>query len=447
MTFQEIETLIASREKETIKYELKSFDKLFDKKDKDIAAEIVALANRFGGIIIFGISNSGEFEGKFQGDIDKTKENLYNLSRDSISPSIDLQVSLLEGKSKDVVVVDVPKKDKIPFAFIKKRSSHEIQDRTYYIRTTYGKKLVTDAELALLFTENRFPEGELKHRLSLEFNSSFNLINSEINSRENHFIEQVLQTIPFESRKEIFPNNQKLLTFILELYPYLVLKLFATYFRNSWHIGFTDSFDRTSSGAIINEVYEKESFSALSLDTNGFSLLQHYAPEYANVFRTLSSGDKFHLPKGSKISLATDDKYSQIKVESSLIDYSIEFWPLSYGCGVHQRNPFFEDNWTNPDTYDHFQKNFYHFDGACHFHFQIKVDNASYIEFHRLEQYVKSIDRLLKSLDINRILMDIPPKETRIVLRSVKEMLDILRPKPQPRSLWGKIRHFFTSKT
>ncbi len=431
MTIQEIETVVNRKEKETIKIELKSFEKLFSKdKGDDIACGIVAFANCFGGKIIFGITNEGDFEGKFTGNIDKVKENFYNLTKDKISPSITLQVNLIENANWDVIVIEVPKKTRMPFAFVQDRKSHEIKNRLYYKRTGHGKKLVTDAELDLLFQYTDEPESNYEYRLSAEFNKQYSLVNIDsFATFGNYTINNFLDRIDFKRKEEIFKNNDQFCKMMLELYPYLYLKLFMTYYRHSWYIHITDGFDRSASGSITNEDYETQPFSITETPTEGFSLLKDLVSDFNGYIKAfgIAGFDTFQLPKNSQIKLFCDDKYSSIIIINELFDAEIIFSPLSYGVGVHQRNPLFEEN-SGFDAYDYFQANFYHFDGACSLVFKINTDKTSFEEYKRLQHYFTTLNKLIKKhWDVNEIIKRLPPKETRVMAKNVAETLNILK--------------------
>lgn len=78
--FKAIDKLIQeSIEKENLEIELKNSEKLRNinkDKRKEIAYEIIALANRHGGKLIFGVNDNGTYEGKniFKDDIDINKQ-------------------------------------------------------------------------------------------------------------------------------------------------------------------------------------------------------------------------------------------------------------------------------------------------------------------------------------------------------------------------------------
>ena len=50
------------------------------------------------------------------------------------------------------MMIKIPRRKEVPHAVIKRKES-EIKSRDYYIRTSHGKRLVSDRQLELLFKE------------------------------------------------------------------------------------------------------------------------------------------------------------------------------------------------------------------------------------------------------------------------------------------------------
>jgi len=80
-TCKEIYELLRAKDLEKIKIEFKQLDEIRNAKgQKDLAKELVALANHSGGKLILGLKDNGEFEGKNILDLDKDKGIINNLS-------------------------------------------------------------------------------------------------------------------------------------------------------------------------------------------------------------------------------------------------------------------------------------------------------------------------------------------------------------------------------
>lgn len=435
MTIQEIELHVNKKERETIKIELKAFSKLFGKKDEsdDIAFGIIAFANCFGGKMIFGITNEGNFEGKFSGDIDLVKSNFYNLTRDKISPNLDLRVYLVENKEWDVIIVEIPRRKGMPYAFVGDRKSHEIKSRIYYKRTGHGKKLVSDAELNLMFNTIDEPELISEFRFFADFNKQYHLVHLDsFGVRENYTINNFLNLINRTRLHEIFTDNAVFCKLMLEIYPYLILKTFLMYYKHSWHIHISDGYDRSSSGPINDGEYEKTPIKLSEIEGEGFDVLKNNAIGFKELLKSfgIAGNDSFQLPEESILKLSYNtENYSEIKISNKKFNVEIVFGPLSYGGGINQRNPFFEDNIDNPDAYNYFIANFYHFDCQCYLKFYINEELISYDEYGRYRHYFETMAELIRrNWDINPLIEKLPSKEMRTLSKNVNEILNILSP-------------------
>ncbi len=149
-TCEDIYKILKSPKKENKKIEFKQFAKLDDK--KDLCHAFVAIANRIGGRLFIGIKDDGTFEGKFFSNIEfeDYRKIIDPICRDNISPPIDYTLEPVRCKDGDVIIVHIPRRKGVPHAYVKK-SNGWIVNRSYYIRTDYGKRLVCDHTLGQLF--------------------------------------------------------------------------------------------------------------------------------------------------------------------------------------------------------------------------------------------------------------------------------------------------------
>lgn len=93
---KEIYELLQTKDLEKIKVEFKQSDKLRNREgQKDLAKELVALANHSGGKLILGLKNNGDFEGNNIFDVDKDKGIINNIIQTSISPIIKYNIEYL----------------------------------------------------------------------------------------------------------------------------------------------------------------------------------------------------------------------------------------------------------------------------------------------------------------------------------------------------------------
>jgi hypothetical protein len=203
-----------------------------------IAEGIVAFANRYGGKLIFGIKDDGDFQGKSIFDIDNNKGTIEEICYKRISPVIDYDIEFFQYDEGDILVVDIPRKKNMPHAYIEERKGPDIKERTYYIRTNHGKRLLTDRQLQWLFQHQEEPDFVYPFRIvlsyltdSLEFVDTFQIEHPNYVSYYWDFL-----NIPKNDREKLKENSQsKLASFFLEISPYAFLRSLL-YFSDSWLI-------------------------------------------------------------------------------------------------------------------------------------------------------------------------------------------------------------------
>lgn len=115
---------------EDIRTEFKSE---IDSADK-ITAEIAALANQEGGVLILGVSDEGEIVGV--DNVDKTDNTVSNLITDKLRPPLSADIYSEEVRGKNIVIVEIPDSER-PVAF----------DYRYYGRKGRNKRKLTYFEV------------------------------------------------------------------------------------------------------------------------------------------------------------------------------------------------------------------------------------------------------------------------------------------------------------
>ena len=101
---------------------------------------------------MIGINDDCTFEGKGIFNVDEDKGIINNLIQDTISPKLNSEIEFVSCSEGDVMMIKIPRRQEIPHAVIKRKGA-EIKARVYYIRTSHGKRLVSDRQLELLFKE------------------------------------------------------------------------------------------------------------------------------------------------------------------------------------------------------------------------------------------------------------------------------------------------------
>lgn len=87
-----------------------------------IARQLVAFANREREKLIFGVTDTGEWEGKSI-DIDEAVQKISHLARINCSPPIDFTFNTFHRDNSDVLVVHINPQKSIPHAFVERKGS------------------------------------------------------------------------------------------------------------------------------------------------------------------------------------------------------------------------------------------------------------------------------------------------------------------------------------
>jgi hypothetical protein len=424
-TIQEIEFLVRQTEKENIKTELKSFRKLFPhtrENKTDIAAEIVAIANRQGGKLIFGINDDGSFDGKLKAqEIDEAKGWINNICKDLISPAIDCTIQFIETQEKDVVIVYIPQKKSIPHA-VTEKSGPNIKHRTYYVRTNHGKSLVTDSQLEWMFTNATESTFGHPFRLAFEFDKDFNFIQGIV-PIGNFTVSPFIWDLSQEERELLKKDNDALRSFFVEMMPYLFLKSVADIFARSWYIGITEEFDRRYYGAKITSTpFETQEITVASIPVTGHSFIRQYKWDFEKIL--LKHFERaFNIPQGTKMSIKYEKNDRSTTGSCMIMEHEgflikLSFFPLNYGAGLHPRSVltelFSERMGHNFQKYS--MNNYIHFDGGGRLTAEFKYPEYDMSQYKEFYEYYDSLKKLIDtnwSYDVAR--KEFPPKEILVI--------------------------------
>jgi len=153
-TKNEIYRILKNIDKETLYVEFKKSMILKNPNGiEEIAGEIIAFANRYGGKLLIGINNDGSFEGKGIFDdrgIDQYKNDIENVCHNNISPIVECTMEFMQFSEGDVLVV-------------------EIKNRIYRIKTSHGTRLTSDRQLQWMFTYLKDPDFIYKFGLIINY--------------------------------------------------------------------------------------------------------------------------------------------------------------------------------------------------------------------------------------------------------------------------------------
>ena len=110
---------------------------------EDLANEMTAFANAEGGVLLCGVTDSGEFQGFSRKQLAALDELLAEISTDSVSPPLRIQICHREMEGKAYLLVKVPKGDAL----------HESSGRAF-IRVGHKKRRL-DGDERLRLAQNR----------------------------------------------------------------------------------------------------------------------------------------------------------------------------------------------------------------------------------------------------------------------------------------------------
>ncbi|HMU59598.1 MAG TPA: ATP-binding protein [Chitinophagaceae bacterium] len=432
-TIEDIRKLLNTVEKETTVLELKSFDKILqlnDKNKKDIACEIIAFANRAGGKIIFGVKDDGIFEQAKEVELDEIKAKIHNICFDSVSPVIETNTQYIADSQNHVLIVHVPKRKGIPHAFIDKRSGPEISSRVYYIRTSHGKKLVSDGQLQWLFQHTDEPKYNSEFRIGFELDRGMNLI-SEVVPLGNYEFSYFRELLSGEDREYILKNS-KFPEFIKGLLPFLVLKSLSSYFKDSWHIEIRRGFNRMSSGPILTDAnILSSSYYIHEIPVKGDSIVQQLAWDFKRILKEIVPF-KFHLPSDTSIEVRYDKHpaSSVINFENPAFKIKLYIGMLSGGAGLHQRgilNDLLFKRYSL-EVQQNSLGDFLHYDAACYLSGTFNYPEYDMSEFEKYLGFYNSIKSILEyEWDFEMKRGEFPPKEIIVLDDKLNEILEILK--------------------
>ena len=117
---------------------------------KEIAIQLVSLANRYGGRILVGIKDDGRVEGAKM-DMDHESLAILNVAHNNSSPPVEVGFDhATSPNAEDVLIINVSRRKGIPHAVVDRKAA-EIYKRTYYVRSGSTNRLVDDIMLQYMF--------------------------------------------------------------------------------------------------------------------------------------------------------------------------------------------------------------------------------------------------------------------------------------------------------
>lgn len=113
------------------------------KQSDDIAAEMVAMSNLAGGVLLVGVEDkTGRIIGLSFGELEKINNFLFNWASNNVKPAISVFTETVNVEKKNVLVVNIPRGPDKPYCD---------KNMVYWIKSAANKRRVAPEELKRLY--------------------------------------------------------------------------------------------------------------------------------------------------------------------------------------------------------------------------------------------------------------------------------------------------------
>lgn len=422
MTCEKLYSLIRRNERENLTIELKNSAVLKDKPSRDdLACDIVAIANRQGGKIIIGVNDDGSIEGKNIFNVDKDKGKIDNICYGQISPIIDYKLDFIECKEGDFLIINIPKRENIPHAIIKSRKGTEIESRAYYIRTKYGKRLLSDHQLQWLFNFQGNTNFTAEFKTSIIYNkNNLSVLNSGLEQPPcadsyheiiNKFAPQIIERISFKYDS----LNQEKEDIFLGITPYVLIRSLSFYFSGSWIIKVhrRKPYGKSLEVQQIYTSLDKADIKHVYIDSipkpQGHQILWQFEKNINDALASPYKHDQafvFTVPSGTEVIVEYEkgilaNKVSKLILQHQIFNFEFSFSSKGIRPGPAHGHPFWEVIMSKFDSWQEVQNSEYYkllqsFEIDCKFKaFFNYPDNDSEL-FEEYYQYAQTIKDIFK---------------------------------------------------
>lgn len=388
--------LLKNPDKETKNIDLKRSEfvnNLSEKAKKTkLIQEIVAFSNRFGGKLIVGANDDGTFEGWTLTDPDNLKGVINNVIMDNISPKLICNIEYYRCAEGDIILIDIPRKNRIPHARIVK-TGDKIKYREYYIRTSHNISLISDNQLDYLFNEKEY-NFKKSFRVSMIFDvPGYNLTNPfrvpQIKGIRRYFDRFLVEVLPKDFFKLLEENNFKFIHLIKELLSFYMLYSLLESFSGTWDVGFMKFGDSRlytpKLGLPYTKIKIEDVLETLELKTLKVLLIKPFDIESRLFLK------EFNLPPNTKLEIMKDGSFIKLHNEFYTVEIDLVGW--SSGQGFDQNHPYY-GNFVHRSSAEKFKlQEIFH-----NIKFDFKLQMELYFPIEDIEYY-DSYHRFLKTIN------------------------------------------------
>ena len=171
---------------------------------KDLAKEFVAFSNAEGGIVIFGITDSGDIIGLDSDELEKIGQLVGNVANQNVKPPIHPLTKNLTLLGKKITIVTIKKGINKPYS----TSSGD-----YYTKSSADKKKISQEELRRLFAESKrlYADEDIVYGSDIsDLNTQlyYNYLRKANQKRYNELKDGLLNLITLLHNEKIMKDNQ-----------------------------------------------------------------------------------------------------------------------------------------------------------------------------------------------------------------------------------------------
>jgi len=431
-TCDELNEIRKNPDKERLRIEFKQRSTLTDKPE-EIGYSLIALANRYGGKLIIGLTDDAEFEGKGIFQVDKDKGRIDNICNNNCSPKIEYQTEFIQCPDGDVLVINVNKRTGIPHAYTKK-ALDEIKNRRYYVRTSHGIRLVTDLQLEWMFKNIDGPSFQKPYSIQVPYYRKnlriplFEKVPSG-NLVYNLLLQLFFNQLTDQDRNYLLsdePNRCQEL--FLELMPFVVLFELETYFHSHWDVNIEKRIGSTSISPRSELSKQVLDFSSVPKKTN--QVLANLSVDLRKIaeehYFELSVPEKIQLTITSNIDSNIGIRSTKLSFINNLYEISVEFKRSMWSVNLPTRHPILST--LRDEEYLEYENQFATVTLDCIFVASFNFFDADIPHFNEVLRWAENINDILEEkLSWEKFVEGLSDGILYRIDRNIQDILGILK--------------------
>lgn len=291
---------------ENHRIDFKRSDKLGD--PTGVAKQLAAFANRNGGKIVFGITDSGNVEGAEITE-DGHVQRISNIARDKCSPPVEISHEFYREQDDgstigDILVIDISSSVTTPVAVT------DGPARTYYIRSANESRPITDPdELRWLFNTSRGTQITQRADIYLSLDGDLSLFLTEPYPPTYEAFKPFFGELSTKDKQTLLEDSENIERYITEILPYVFLSKIGSGMAGDFWLYPTE------------EKYSNEIIMNVILDEAEELLFEDWSMSLESVFKTDTGDDGVDQRTQDAISSQLTVSPEEILRENGNIDW------------------------------------------------------------------------------------------------------------------------------